>query len=117
VFAAQYGNALERAVSRAFNSDSVLSRMLVDARNAPGTIFPIRPQPPVTPGVPAKTLRSLRPDFGFKSGPLQGQIIDLTTPGQVASKGLKYHDRVIVFSYDRPSIADLAPPAPAPRTR
>ncbi len=92
-FAAQYGNAIERAVGRAIRSDAQLSGMIVDTRNQSGTVFPTRPGGG----------RSLRPDFGFSSGPLQGNIIDLTTPGQRAGKLEKYHDRVIVLTYDRPT--------------
>ena len=91
-FAAQYGNALERAVSRAFQGDPRIGGMLTDARNAPGTIFPTNPNG-----------RSLRPDFGFTSGPLQGHIIDLTTEGGRAVKMTKYHDRVITLEYTRPT--------------
>ena len=93
-FAAQYGNALERATARAIRSDSQLASMVIDTRYSGGAVFPSIPgQPP------------LRPDFGFKSGPLQGNILDLTTPAQRAGKLEKYHDHVIVIDYQRPSFS------------
>jgi RHS repeat-associated protein len=88
-YAAQYGNALERAVGRAMRSDPKLSGMIVDARYLRGRIFPSGPQ------------MRLRPDFGFTSGPLQGTIVDLTTAGGRAAKMAKYHDRVLVLEYTR----------------
>jgi hypothetical protein len=90
-FAMEYGNAMERAVSRAIRSDPKLRGMVLDARNAAGTVFPKRPGE-----------RGLRPDFGISGGELQGNICDLTTPGQAAAKQKKYHDRVIVLPYRRP---------------
>ena len=91
-FAAQYGNAMERAVARAFRSDPRLSGMLLDARNMSGRIFPIPPSG-----------RPLRPDFGFASGPLEGNIVDLTATGGREAKMAKYHDRVITLEYARPT--------------
>jgi hypothetical protein len=93
-FAAQYGNAMERAVARAFRSDPNLSSMLLDARYARGRIFPTKPAG--MKGAP------LRPDFGFGSGPLEGHIVDLTTAGGRAAKMAKYHDRVLTLEYTRP---------------
>lgn len=90
-FAAQYGNAMERSVSRAFRSDPNLSGMIIDARNISGRVFP---------RIPGR--RPLRPDFGFSSGPLEGHIVDLTTAGGRAAKMAKYHDRVLVLEYARP---------------
>jgi hypothetical protein len=92
-FAAQYGNAMERAVGRAMKSDPKLGGVVFDARNTTGTIFPIRP-----PGQG----RPLRPDFGITGGELKGSIVDLTTKGGAAAKMGKYHDRVITLEYDRP---------------
>jgi RHS repeat-associated protein len=90
-FGLQYGNAMESGVSQALRSDPELSPMIKDIRNSPGEFFPTRPEG-----------RSLRPDFGFENGPLEGQILDLTTPGQRDVKLEKYHDRVIVITYNRP---------------
>ncbi|WP_367108741.1 SpvB/TcaC N-terminal domain-containing protein [uncultured Psychrobacter sp.] len=92
VFAANYGIALELAVSRAIRSDSRLSQDVVDTRNQSGTVFPTR-----------SPRRALRPDFGFSAGALQGNIVDLTTPGQASGKLKKYHDRTIVLTYERPT--------------
>jgi hypothetical protein len=93
-FAAQYGNAMESAVSRAFAGDPLLAGIVLDARNSAGTIFPTRP-----PG----RGRSLRPDFGVTGGELAGSIVDLTTTGGAERKMTKYHDRVITLEYDRPT--------------
>jgi hypothetical protein len=96
-FAAQYGNAMERSVSRAFRSDPNLSGMIIDARNIPGRVFPRIPY-----RRPMGWRRPLKPDFGFSSGPLEGHIVDLTTAGGRATKMAKYHDRVLVLEYVRP---------------
>jgi RHS repeat-associated protein len=92
-FAMEYGNAMELAFANAIKNDSALSSIIADTRNATGVLFPRR-----------TTGRSLRPDFGFTGGPLQGFIIDLTTKGRRASKLEKYHDRIFVFEYTRPAI-------------
>ncbi len=89
-----YGKAMENALARAIRSDPELRDMVIDARNLAGVVFPVNPDPDQP---------SLRPDFGFSSGPLQGQILDLTTPGQFESKLDKYHDKTIVLTYTRPA--------------
>jgi RHS repeat-associated protein len=91
-FAAQYGNAMERAVARAFRSDPTLRGLILDARNMSGRIFPKLPFG-----------RALRPDFGLISGELQGLIVDLTTAGGRATKMAKYLDKVLVLEYVRPT--------------
>jgi hypothetical protein len=91
-FPAQCGKAIERAVSDAFSRDPQLSGMLLDARNAPGTVFPTRAGG-----------RPLRPDWGLNAGPLQGNIVDLSTVGSRGAKMTKYHDRVITLEYVQPS--------------
>src|SRR5262245_19843403 len=77
-FAMQYGNAMERAVGQAFEQDCALRGMVADTRNASGVGFP------KLPGQAAK-----RPDFTFTSGPMQGNIVDLTTAGGRAAKMAK----------------------------
>jgi RHS repeat-associated protein len=91
-FVGEYGKAVERAASRAFQNDPRISGMVIDTRNARGSVFP------VIAGTPP-----LKPDFGFTSGPLQGHIVDITAVGKRVEKLEKYHDRVIVLEYNRPT--------------
>jgi len=84
-FAMEYGKAFENSVARAIRLDPELGRMIEDIRHRPGVAFPPHQ----------------RPDFVFTSGPLEGIIVDITTEGQRANKFVKYHDRVLVITYDR----------------
>jgi|GEM_PF-6285902 len=96
-FVPTYGNAMELAVARAVAADDVLGGIVIDIHRVPyGSFAP------------------LRPDFVFSGGPMEGFILDLTTPAERAKKLEKYYDKVIVLPYDRPAFAtSLMTPAPA----
>jgi hypothetical protein len=100
-FAATYGKAMERAVADSCANDPDLGKVFIDAHNTPGKIFATRP-----PATRKKGQRDLKPDFGFSGGAAQGHIADLTTPEVAAEKAEKYHDRVIVLTYDRGDFND-----------
>jgi hypothetical protein len=85
-FARMYGNALEAGAARGFAADPMLAGIVADTRRV------------AHPG-----FAPLRPDFQFTGGPMQGFIVDLTTPAQRGTKLEKYYDRVVVLTYDRPA--------------
>jgi hypothetical protein len=96
VFGRMYGNAMENAVWQAWSGDSALAGIIQDTRRTGYGSF-----------------RPKRPDFVFSGGPMGGFILDLTTPGQRATKLEKYYDRVVVLTYDRPAFAPAVPPPKA----
>jgi RHS repeat-associated protein len=87
-FAAAYGRALERALTRAIQSDPELGKYFEHIGSRAGVA--VRP-----PG---------RPDFRGRPGTeFEGWLVDLTTTaGREAHHGRYYGEKMLVLPYDRP---------------